>query len=115
MPDSASVAPSATVTGVRCQAPSASSLTAGAVLSIRIVRAAVVVSLPTSSGTSARMSQDPSVGVHDAGTAAQEPVPAGADWKTTCAASTPEPASVAVTDSAIVPCPNAPGSSSVAV
>src|SRR6476659_6976597 len=77
-PDSGSAGVSVIVTGVRFQLPSASAETVGAVLSTRIVRTAVVVSLPNRSRTRARTSYDPSAGVHAAGTVDHEPLPAGA-------------------------------------
>ena len=116
-PDSASTPVRATVTAALCQFASASSPTVGAVLSTRIVRVAVVVELPTLSGTTARSSYVPSAGVQVAGEAIglHEPPPSVDCSIAIAAVSTPEPRSLAVTESGIVPWPHWPGSSSVAV
>ena len=104
------------MTAALCQFASALSPTVGAVLSTRIVRVAVVVELPTLSGTTARSSYIPSAGVQVAGEAiGLHELPPSVDFSIVIAAvSMPEPRSLAVTESGIVPWPHWPGSSSVA-
>src|SRR3954451_1851138 len=116
-PDCPSAADRVTVTGALCQFASTSSPVVGAELSTTIVRAAVVVELPTLSGTTARSRYVPSAGVHVAGDpmGLHEPPPSVDRSNTIEGVSTPEPRSLAVTESWIVPWPHWPGSSRLAL